>query len=213
MTMRTTSTQEPDAQDEMLSSQDSASQAEAQAEAQADVAHQPAQTFREPHMDSRKGRSARQRQLSRTRPHRDHQDGQDGQDFDDAEGLDDFEDDLEDSQGGDVEDFEDDGDDPRPQEDRVSLSISPSVAFEGHDEGHSQEDVAGHDESDDPRPQADLGGFDLAASPGAGQLGLIPTEDAPAGWSWWYRTLIRDSEAPSPQSSAEPAGNGAAPTS
>ena len=33
------------------------------------------------------------------------------------------------------------------------------------------------------------------------------------GWSWWYRTLIRDSEAPSPQSSAEPAGNGAAPTS
>ena len=34
-----------------------------------------------------------------------------------------------------------------------------------------------------------------------------------AGWSWWYRTLIRDSEAPSPQSSAEPAGNGAAPTS
>ena len=36
---------------------------------------------------------------------------------------------------------------------------------------------------------------------------------ASAGWSWWYRTLIRDSEAPSPQSSAEPAGNGAAPTS
>ena len=34
-----------------------------------------------------------------------------------------------------------------------------------------------------------------------------------AGSSWWYRTLIRDSEAPSPQSSAEPAGNGAAPTS
>ena len=33
------------------------------------------------------------------------------------------------------------------------------------------------------------------------------------GWSWWYRTLIRDSAAPSPQSSAEPAGNGAAPTS
>ena len=29
------------------------------------------------------------------------------------------------------------------------------------------------------------------------------------GWSWWYRTLIRDSAAPSPQSSAEPAGNGA----
>ena len=173
MTMRTTSTQEPDAQDEMLSSQDIASQAEAQA----DVAHQPAQTFREPHMDSRKGRSARQRQLSRTRPHRDHQDGQD---FDDAEGLDDFEDDLEDSQDGDVEDFEDDGDDPRPQEDRVSLSTSPSVAFEGHDEGHSQEDVAGHDKSDDPRPQAELGGFDLAASPGAGQLGLIPTEDAEA---------------------------------
>ena len=133
--MRTTSTQEPDAQDEMLSSQDIASQAEAQA----DVAHQPAQTFREPHMDSRKGWSARQRQLSRTRPHRDRQDGQD---FDDAEDLD---------------DFEGDGDDPRPQEARVSLSTSPSVAFEGHDEGHSQEDVAGHDESDDPRPQADLG--------------------------------------------------------
>ena len=36
---------------------------------------------------------------------------------------------------------------------------------------------------------------------------------ASAGWSWWYRTLIRDSAAPSPQSSAEPAGNGAAPTS
>ena len=36
---------------------------------------------------------------------------------------------------------------------------------------------------------------------------------ASAGWIWWYRTLIRDSEAPSPQSSAEPAGNGAAPTS
>ena len=36
---------------------------------------------------------------------------------------------------------------------------------------------------------------------------------ASAGWNWWYRTLIRDSEAPSPQSSAEPAGNGAAPTS
>ena len=36
---------------------------------------------------------------------------------------------------------------------------------------------------------------------------------ASAGWSWWYRTLIRDSEAPSPQSSAEPAGNVAAPTS
>ena len=36
---------------------------------------------------------------------------------------------------------------------------------------------------------------------------------ASARWSWWYRTLIRDSEAPSPQSSAEPAGNGAAPTS
>ena len=36
---------------------------------------------------------------------------------------------------------------------------------------------------------------------------------ASAGWGWWYRTLIRDSEAPSPQSSAEPAGNGAAPTS
>ena len=33
---------------------------------------------------------------------------------------------------------------------------------------------------------------------------------ASAGWSWSYRTLIRDSEAPSPQSSAEPAGNGAA---
>ena len=31
---------------------------------------------------------------------------------------------------------------------------------------------------------------------------------ASAGWIWWYRTLIRDSEAPSPQSSAEPAGNG-----
>ena len=29
----------------------------------------------------------------------------------------------------------------------------------------------------------------------------------------WSRTLIRDSAAPSPQSSAEPAGNGAAPTS
>ena len=36
---------------------------------------------------------------------------------------------------------------------------------------------------------------------------------ASAGWSWWYRTLIRDSAAPSPQSLAEPAGNGAAPTS
>ena len=36
---------------------------------------------------------------------------------------------------------------------------------------------------------------------------------ASVGWSWWYRTLIRDSAAPSPQSSAEPAGNGAAPTS
>ena len=36
---------------------------------------------------------------------------------------------------------------------------------------------------------------------------------ASAGWIWWYRTLIRDSEAPSPQFSAEPAGNGAAPTS
>ena len=36
---------------------------------------------------------------------------------------------------------------------------------------------------------------------------------ASAGWNWWYRTLFRDSEAPSPQSSAEPAGNGAAPTS
>ena len=35
---------------------------------------------------------------------------------------------------------------------------------------------------------------------------------ASAGWSWWYRTLIRDSAAPSPQSLAEPAGNGAAPT-
>ena len=33
------------------------------------------------------------------------------------------------------------------------------------------------------------------------------------GVGWWYRTLMRDSEAPSPQSSAEPAGNGAAPTS
>ena len=36
---------------------------------------------------------------------------------------------------------------------------------------------------------------------------------ASVGWSWWSRTLIRDSAAPSPQSSAEPAGNGAAPTS
>ena len=36
---------------------------------------------------------------------------------------------------------------------------------------------------------------------------------ASAGSSWWSRTLIRDSAAPSPQSSAEPAGNGAAPTS
>ena len=34
-----------------------------------------------------------------------------------------------------------------------------------------------------------------------------------SGVELWYRTLIRDSEAPSPQSSAEPAGNGAAPTS
>ena len=36
---------------------------------------------------------------------------------------------------------------------------------------------------------------------------------ASVGWSWWSRTLIRDSAAPSPQSSAGPAGNGAAPTS
>ena len=36
---------------------------------------------------------------------------------------------------------------------------------------------------------------------------------ASVGWSWWSRTLIRDSAPPSPQSSAGPAGNGAAPTS
>ena len=36
---------------------------------------------------------------------------------------------------------------------------------------------------------------------------------ASVGWSWWSRTLIRDSEAQSPQSSAEPVGSGAAPTS
>ena len=36
---------------------------------------------------------------------------------------------------------------------------------------------------------------------------------ASAGSIWWSRTLIRDSAAPSPQSSAEPDGNGAAPTS
>ena len=55
----------------------------------------------------------------------------------------------------------------------------------------------------------------------------VPVKTAPSGWpsyarcppgasagsSWWYRTLIRDFAAPSPQSSAEPAGNGAAPTS
>ena len=55
----------------------------------------------------------------------------------------------------------------------------------------------------------------------------VPVKTAPSGWpsyarcppgasagsSWWSRTLIRDSAAPSPQSSAEPAGNGAAPTS
>ena len=44
-------------------------------------------------------------------------------------------------------------------------------------------------------------------------LRSLSARGASAGWSWWYRTLIRDSEAPSPQSSAEPAGNGAAPTS
>ena len=51
---------------------------------------------------------------------------------------------------------------------------------------------------------------------GAFWLAFLRSLSAPgasAGWSWWYRTLIRDSEAPSPQSSAEPAGNGAAPTS
>ena len=44
-------------------------------------------------------------------------------------------------------------------------------------------------------------------------LDALTQPGASAGWSWWYRTLIRDSAAPSPQSSAEPAGNGAAPTS
>ena len=53
----------------------------------------------------------------------------------------------------------------------------------------------------------------------------VPVKTAPSGWpsyarcplgasagsSWWSRTLIRDSAAPSPQSSAEPAGK--APTS
>ena len=44
-------------------------------------------------------------------------------------------------------------------------------------------------------------------------LTLAVRQGSRAGWIWWSRTLIRDSAAPSPQSSAEPAGNGAAPTS
>ncbi len=60
-------------------------------------------------------------------------------------------------------------------------------------------------------------GMDVGTSEdGAFWLAFLRSLSAPgasAGWSWWYRTLIRDSEAPSPQSSAEPAGNGAAPTS
>ena len=44
-------------------------------------------------------------------------------------------------------------------------------------------------------------------------LRSLSARGASAGSSWWSRTLIRDSAAPSPQSSAEPAGNGAAPTS
>ena len=37
--------------------------------------------------------------------------------------------------------------------------------------------------------------------------------EASVGWNWWSRTLIGNSAPPSQQSSAEPAGNGAAPTS
>ena len=60
-------------------------------------------------------------------------------------------------------------------------------------------------------------GMDVGTSEDGAFLAGLPYARCPpgasAGWSWWYRTLIRDSEAPSPQSSAEPAGNGAAPTS
>ena len=71
------------------------------------------------------------------------------------------------------------------------------------------------------------GGLMARASGRSSGWTWVPVKTAPSGWpsyarcppgasaewSWWYRTLIRDSEAPSPQSSAEPAGNGAAPTS
>ena len=51
--------------------------------------------------------------------------------------------------------------------------------------------------------------MDVGTSHGAlAGLPTLTTPGASAGSSWWYRTLI-NSEAPSPQSSAEPAGNGA----
>ena len=56
-------------------------------------------------------------------------------------------------------------------------------------------------------------GYQLKTAPSGWPSCARCPPGASAGWSWWYRTLIRDSEAPSPQSSAEPAGNGAAPTS
>ena len=67
-----------------------------------------------------------------------------------------------------------------PEEIAAQAAGDDLADFEDSLEDDLEDDGDHEDAGDDPRPRADLGGFDLAGSPGAGLLGLVPTEEAPA---------------------------------